>query len=417
MKKIFISYSWAKDIEANLIDDILNSFNVEIIRDVRDLKHLSNISDFMDRINESDLAILLVSDSYVKSKNCMYEVLRLIENKNLKTKAIPILLDDIKISSALNRLEYLKYWENQISELQFGIENNLSSFAFVNNLIKDLEQFQLIRNKLDDFFIYINDHLYFIFEDQKKKNFEDVIKYLNIESLKKSDKIEYKAKETIERIKIKPHSSNINVVDIYRLLLSIANNKNITTQRLLGHLQEIIENICYYFKEKTKSNCSVSLKLITETKPKTKKISTSVLTLVRDKKSNSKYSEFDKIQERILDNTSYSYVLNNAIANKKQIYVSNDLTAEMVFKSSSFEIFGKLKNNVFGRVQWPLPYISLVTIPIYNGNDPESKTILGFLNIESDKKNSFKNGDDLQIMTEIGELLFFPLMRLNNDVE
>lgn len=410
MKKIFISYSWAKNAEANIVDNILSLYEIEVIRDVRDLKQLENVRAFMDRINEADYAILLISDSYIKSKNCMYELLKLIENKDLKNKAVPVLLSDIKISSPIKRLEYLKYWETQISELQFGIQNNLSSFAFANNLIKDLEQFQLIRNKIDDFFTYINEHLYFIYEEQSSKSFSDVIETLKIKKKIINVQNEYNVKETIDRISLNPKASSIPIIDIYRLLLSISNNSTIGTSRLLGHLQEIIENICMYFNTVTKSTCSVSLKVFTN--DQSVKSDTYVLTLIRDKKSSLRYSEIDKIKARIIDNTSYYSALANTITNKKSFFVSNDLSAESSYKNSYFEIY---RNNFWGKKQWSLPYISSMTIPIYR-NDDSKQVILGFLNIDSDKKKSFKNENDINIMQEIGGLLFYPLKQLRKSV-
>lgn len=46
----------------------------------------SNIVEFMKEIKQVDFVITLISDSYLKSKNCMFEVFQLISNDNYKDR-------------------------------------------------------------------------------------------------------------------------------------------------------------------------------------------------------------------------------------------------------------------------------------------------------------------------------------------
>jgi internalin A len=43
-------------------------------RDKDEMKHGDRISDFMDRIGEGDLVYVFLSDKYLKSPFCMYEL-------------------------------------------------------------------------------------------------------------------------------------------------------------------------------------------------------------------------------------------------------------------------------------------------------------------------------------------------------
>ncbi len=105
-KKIFISYSWS---DMKIVDEIerdLSRFNLNIVRDVRDLEYKDSISDFMETIRAADFALLLISNSYLRSRNCMSEVLHLIKERNYNDKVLPIIIDGTCIYSVEDRLEY-----------------------------------------------------------------------------------------------------------------------------------------------------------------------------------------------------------------------------------------------------------------------------------------------------------------------
>ncbi|KCV74456.1 hypothetical protein Y011_16480 [Vibrio parahaemolyticus VP49] len=97
-KKVFISYSWSDMKVANEIEGHLSQFQLELVRDVRDIEYKNSISDFMETIRGSDFAILLISDSYLRSKNCMKEVLHLLKDRNYEEKILPVLVSGTKIT-------------------------------------------------------------------------------------------------------------------------------------------------------------------------------------------------------------------------------------------------------------------------------------------------------------------------------
>jgi len=410
MKRIFLSYSWARSKEANEIDAILNQFNINVIRDIRDLKQMANIPAFMERIKEADFAVLLISDSYIKSKNCLYEVIKLLEDNNFIKKAIPIIFTDAKISSTIERLKYLNYWESQIEQLQEEIKNGLTSVAFASNIIKDLEHFQLIRTNLDKLFNFLTDHLYFSYEQEIKDNFQKLIDHLGIS--KDYQKAKFQSKETIDRFHFSNDNGVRHILDIYRLLLNISYNSEIELPRIMGHLQEITNNLAQYFSNNTKSKCAASIKLIS-TDENGENIS--VLTLVRDTESLSKYSEIDKIKARIEDNTIYKHIIQSMPATNPY-FMSNDLRHERNYQNTSIKVFGNYEfpsvgslKSMFRKDNWPLPYLSVLSVPVFNGVDKGEKTIIGFLNLDSDKENVFKSEEDIKIVKDIGEQLFFAL--------
>lgn len=407
---IFLSYSWTHIDETNHLDELLEQFNVEVIRDVRHLKELENIKVFIDKILEADFAILMINDAYLKSKNCMYEIIKLMEDKSFQKRAIPILFEDVIISNAQTRIGYMQYWENQLAQLQNDIKNSLTSFANSSNVIKELEQFQLIRNNINEFFNFITDHLCFTYKKEVQENYSGLFNHLSLVKRKMSENTNYKSRPTIDRIEI-PNSNGANhIVDIYRLLLNLSNNSELELPRLLGHLQEIANNLSSYFTTTTKSECAVSFKLIQNDGSKEQ----TVATLIRDTKSQSRFTALNNFKTRIFDNTNYAHVFYQ-IKKGKAIFFSNNLAHLKEYSNTEFALFGMpTTTSVKDREKyWTLPYKSIITAPILNSATNNETTILGFLNIDSPKTDVFNSEYDLKLVSDIAEQLFFSLQRLH----
>ena len=75
--EIFLSYSWKnKDIADKIYYD-LTLVGFHVVKDDHELKYTNKISDYMLRIRNADYALLLISDDFLKSINCMTEVMHL----------------------------------------------------------------------------------------------------------------------------------------------------------------------------------------------------------------------------------------------------------------------------------------------------------------------------------------------------
>ena len=110
---VFISYSHSNKNKADIIEEGLSRFGLNIIRDERELSLNKNLKEFMQKIKETDYAILLIGDAFLKSQNCMFEVLELLQASDYKKRLIPIITDDAKIYSAGDISDYLEYWDSK----------------------------------------------------------------------------------------------------------------------------------------------------------------------------------------------------------------------------------------------------------------------------------------------------------------
>lgn len=142
MPTIFVSYSWA---DSHLVDDIDNRFKeigLLLTRDKRDLKFRNNMSTYMKRIKNADYVLMVISENYLKSVNCMYEVTELIKDDEYREKIIPLITESAKIFRPTAAAEYLRFWNHEYRE----IEKNLEEFDRVEintNELRDVNNIKL----------------------------------------------------------------------------------------------------------------------------------------------------------------------------------------------------------------------------------------------------------------------------------
>ena len=115
---IFLSYSTTNKTKADVIDRYLRDKGYHILRDIRDISYKDDIEDFCARIRECSAAIVLISDAFLKSRWCMYEVLTLMKDREFKKKIIPVRIDDARIYAIEERIDYITCWNNKYQRLQ-----------------------------------------------------------------------------------------------------------------------------------------------------------------------------------------------------------------------------------------------------------------------------------------------------------
>lgn len=121
--KVFISYSWQNQTQAEKIFQDLTQIGIKCIKDNHALEYKDSISDFMVSIRDTDFAIILLSDSYLTSKNCMSEAIHLLKEREFEKKCLPVILPSAKFYRTEDRLLYLKHWEAVIEKLKAELKN------------------------------------------------------------------------------------------------------------------------------------------------------------------------------------------------------------------------------------------------------------------------------------------------------
>ena len=152
--RIFLSYCWDDTDRANNIDEYLKKKGIVVTRDIRGVDTWQSLKDFMQTIRDNDFAVLLISDAYLKSANCMYEVLEIMKEQKFRTRIFPAIIDSA-IYSTDKQIEYVQYWENRVKTLK----RNLASLEYTNGLAlgHELKKAEDISRSMADFLITVSD--------------------------------------------------------------------------------------------------------------------------------------------------------------------------------------------------------------------------------------------------------------------
>ena len=108
-QSLFISYCWkdgntyADELETQLKDE----FDVQ--RDKSQLIANDDIYDFMSKIANCDNVIIVLTEEYVKSLNCMLEMAFLVSQDDWHMKAMVLVIDN-SLYSIERKLEIINYW-------------------------------------------------------------------------------------------------------------------------------------------------------------------------------------------------------------------------------------------------------------------------------------------------------------------
>ncbi len=146
--EIYISYAWGEPWEG-IVDELDRHFQgkgIDIVRDRRNLGYKGRIKEFMAEIGRGGYVIVVIGDKYLKSENCMFELLEIARNGALHRRIFPIVLEDADIYKAINRLQYIKYWETRIAALDAAMKEVGS--ADLQGIRDDIDLYTDIRNSI-----------------------------------------------------------------------------------------------------------------------------------------------------------------------------------------------------------------------------------------------------------------------------
>jgi hypothetical protein len=143
--EIFFSYAWADNTEAGysretIVNELYESLRRDgytVVRDKYDVGYRGHIKSFMERLGSSAIIIVVLSDKYLKSPNCMFELLTIYRRSNsdaeeMKKKIFPLFLDDVKIFDGLQLSAHTTFWENKQKELEDEISRGASNRAEIS---------------------------------------------------------------------------------------------------------------------------------------------------------------------------------------------------------------------------------------------------------------------------------------------
>ncbi|MEH2423888.1 MAG: toll/interleukin-1 receptor domain-containing protein [Nostoc sp.] len=149
-KEVFLSYAWGGDSEefVNRLDQTFQGKGITIVRDKRDLGYKGLIKEFMKRIGSGKCVIAVISDKYLKSPNCMLELVEVSKNGQFYDRIFPIIFPDAKIYDPVDRVDYMIHWDSEINKLDSKLRM-LPSYANLASFQQAVTQYTEFRATFD----------------------------------------------------------------------------------------------------------------------------------------------------------------------------------------------------------------------------------------------------------------------------
>lgn len=129
--EVFISYAWGDDTPAGKVRaQVVEALYVALEKDgflpVRDRDQINpgdRISAFIKRLTRADLVVAVVSDKYLRSPYCMFEIYKLWQRcqgdaGELARLVVPIVLPEVRIGNLRDRMPYMKHWAAEAKSLE-----------------------------------------------------------------------------------------------------------------------------------------------------------------------------------------------------------------------------------------------------------------------------------------------------------
>lgn len=222
--EVFISYAWGGESEqiVNEICEQLTSNRIIYHRDKKDIRYKGNIREFEERLGKGDYIILVVSDVFLKSKNCMYEILQIINAGNVYERIFPIVLEDAKIYDPITIIDYIGYWENETNELNDRMKT--ISSANQGGLRDDIDNYVKYREVIPEILTILS-----------RMNNLTVHKHRNSNYLELINAIESQYKKEIKTKNIKS-TNNTTSEEIEQRSISQYGNKSVYIEKNNGNI-------------------------------------------------------------------------------------------------------------------------------------------------------------------------------------
>ena len=175
--KIYISYSWkqpAKSIVKNWLCPCLKQSNMDYYIDEKDCRYGHDIEAFEREIGQADNVLVVLSNSYFHSLNCMYELALIIKNGINSNRVRWINMEDFSRTYDMYSKIY-DYWQDKVLQLQ----QNLSNDEYRDKpLLNELEKVNAILTYFGKAWEYIQKINTLSFEQLSANQFQKLIAHI-----------------------------------------------------------------------------------------------------------------------------------------------------------------------------------------------------------------------------------------------
>ena len=114
--QVFVSYNWRDENERGIVGQLkqaTTAAGLTLVRDSEEIGYGESIAAFMNRLGDAPHIVLVLSDSYFKSKYCMYELQKIKQLADFRQRVNPVVLSGFRLDDAAAQVGYRDYWEKE----------------------------------------------------------------------------------------------------------------------------------------------------------------------------------------------------------------------------------------------------------------------------------------------------------------
>jgi TIR domain len=162
---VYLSYAWGDSYETGLsredivdrLYDALLADGYPVRRDKMDLGYKGLISAFMQEIGRGDCIVVIISDKYLKSPFCMFELLEIYRHQEFHDRVFPIVLADARLRTLADRLTYVAHWKAEPDHIKHLIEQVGIDVISASGSFQEYEKYREITHNADKLLTYLAD--------------------------------------------------------------------------------------------------------------------------------------------------------------------------------------------------------------------------------------------------------------------
>ena len=147
-KEVFISYKrgGASEALADEIQRAMDERGVLVTCDKNELRYRQSVQQFMRRIGAGKCVIVILSEEYLRSKNCMFELTEIASRPEFASRVYPVVMRDAAIFDPEGRIGYIKYWEEKQARLDQAMRD--VGQEYLQGIREELDLYATIRNTI-----------------------------------------------------------------------------------------------------------------------------------------------------------------------------------------------------------------------------------------------------------------------------
>lgn len=148
---VYVSYSWGAEDQTRLVDKLeaaCRKRGIELKRDKKQIGYGQSIRAYMDELAAGRHVVVVLSDAYLKSRYCMYELREITKHGSFCDRVLPIVLRGTSFVNPEDRIPYFEYWEGKTKALDDRLKR--IALARTTKLIEGLNDYADFRDHLDE---------------------------------------------------------------------------------------------------------------------------------------------------------------------------------------------------------------------------------------------------------------------------